>query len=1116
MKTAKQSIDLEYKGTKKRLNLRTALISLCMFAFVGTSAQTGTVTVKLRNASVKELFSAIEKQTSYRFSYRDAEIKGKGNVTISATNRELKQLLEGELSKLGLKYAVSGNKIIVTPAAVAPSAQPKKVTGKVVDANGEPVIGATVKEQGTANGTITDFDGNFALDVADNAMLEVSYIGYKSQELKAVAGKILSVTLREDTEVLDEVVVVGYGTQKKSTLTGAVSMMDMGDTEMNTAVSVSHVLAGKAAGFRVNQVSAQPGGAANFRIRGEASTGAGNDPLFVIDGFPVSPSWTVSSGTSEYYGTGSTDDVLESLNPEDIESISVLKDAASTSIYGARAGHGVVLITTKRGKNQKPRITYSGVGSFQVARTNYKMLDTRTYMDMYNKQQYEGWLKTNGLGIYEGYVDRVENPIPFTPTFTNDQIMRAEGTNWLDEVSRSGYMHQHNLSVNGGTEKTRYMLSVNYMNQEGIVKRNGTNRLSARFNLDQEVNKYLSIGLTASYAQNKYDNVPLGDQGYERSGVLAGAVLFNPTLPVYDANGTYTLNPMQSTTPNPVSLLEIQDKTVKDRIMGNAFVIVKPLSGLEVKLSLGADRSMQKRSSYFPKTTLQGQIKNGDANISQQNNTTYLMELTAQYSKNWGEHTFKVLSGYSFQKFDSDGVRAGNSDFLIDGFEYNNLGAGNYAKPTVGSWAYINSIASLFARVNYSFAGKYLLEGTVRADAASNFAPENRWGYFPSISAGWLVSEEKFMESSKSWLSMLKLRTSFGQTGNSNVGYRIKDYFAPGYNAIIGDAELKGVYASQLGNKDITWETTTEFNLGVDMGFFNNRVRLTTEYFKRQITDLLVGAKPLPFYNEVNTIAGNVGATESQGFELTLNTINIVAKDFEWDTTLTLSHYADRWKERDPNWRPEPYQKENDPIRAWWTYEALGIMRPGEQAPDAQKDLLPGQMKLKDQNEDGVLNNEDMVYMGTGDPKIIYGFNNSLKYKNFDFSVYFYGEAGRKRGASYYESWTGMAGGTNASFYTLEAFCNANTTSSVPSFLGSTYGLGDYYVKSIYFIRCGNITLGYKVPVSSKFIKNMRVYIDVNNPFVITNWTGLDPETDTGSYPYPNVTSYNLGVSISF
>ena len=307
MKTAKQSIDLEYKGTKKRLNLRTALISLCMFAFVGTSAQTGTVTVKLRNASVKELFSAIEKQTSYRFSYRDAEIKGKGNVTISATNRELKQLLEGELSKLGLKYAVSGNKIIVTPAAVAPSAQPKKVTGKVVDANGEPVIGATIKEQGTANGTITDFDGNFTLDVTDNAMLEVSYIGYKSQELKAVAGKMLSVTLREDTEVLDEVVVVGYGTQRKGNLTGSIANVKSEKLTIAPINNVTNMLGGQLPGLIVKQTSGVPGSdGSSLKIRGYA-----DNPLVIVDG---------------------VEGDLNNIDPTQIESITILKDGAA-SIY---------------------------------------------------------------------------------------------------------------------------------------------------------------------------------------------------------------------------------------------------------------------------------------------------------------------------------------------------------------------------------------------------------------------------------------------------------------------------------------------------------------------------------------------------------------------------------------------------------------------------------------------------------------------------------------------------------------------------------------------------------------------------------------------------------------
>ena len=537
---------------------------------------------------------------------------------------------------------------------------------------------------------------------------------------------------------------------------------------------------------------------------------------------------------------------------------------------------------------------------------------------------------------------------------------------------------------------------------------------------------------------------------------------------------------------------------------------------MEVNLLFVDDRSFQKRSSYLPKTTLQGANKNGRADISQSTNTTYLMELTAQYAKSFGEHNVKVIGGYSFQKFKNDGFSAGNSDFLVDGFGYNSLGSGNYKKPSVGSWASINSIASLFARANYSYQGRYLLEATLRADAASNFAPENRWGYFPSVSAGWMISEENFMKGASKWLSMLKLRASYGQTGNSNVGYRIYDYYEVGKNSIIGGAESTGVYASDLGNKSITWETTTEFNLGVDFGIFNNRFKLAAEYFKRKITDLLRTDKPLPFYNEINKIAGNIGATQSQGVEITLNTVNIVTKDFEWDTTLTLSHYNDRWLKRDPNWKPRAYEKEDDPIRAWWEYEAIGILQPGEKAPEAQKDLVPGMMKLKDQDGNGVLGDEDKVYMGNGDPKIIYGLNNSFRYKNFDLNIYFYGEAGRKRGTSYYEGWTRMDNGINVSTYALKAFNSNNLSATDPTYVRGGNGWGDYYVKSIYYVRCGSITLGYKVPISQKIVNNLRVYVDVNNPFVITNWTGLDPETDNGTFAYPNVTSYNFGVSISF
>ena len=825
-------------------------------------AQKALISIDVHNQRVEDVLKEIEEQSDFDFFFNNKHVDLNRRVSVSADKSNIFSVLKEIFSGTNVKYSVLDKKIILSVEAQSPQQEQKiTVSGTILDAQGEPIIGASVLEKGVqGNGTITDIDGIFKLSVSSSkAQLEVSYIGYQSQTVAVQPGRNMKITLQEDSKQLDEVVVVGYGTQSKKTLTGAVSMVNMGDVEMNTVPNVSRALAGKAAGFRVNQVSAQPGGEAKFRIRGEASISAGNEPLFVIDGFPVSSSGSLSSG-DDFYKAGNIDNVLESLNPDDIESISVLKDAASTAIYGARAGHGVVLITTKRGKSQKPRVTYSGMGSVQVARSNYKMLDTRMYMDMYNKQRYEEWLKLNGMGIYEGYVDKPsESPTQYKPTFNNDQILMASGTDWLDAVMRNGYTQQHNLSVNGGTDKTRYLASINYMDQEGIVKKNGVSRFSARLNLDQELSKYVSFGLTATYSQNKYDNVPLGDDANEYSGVLTGAIQANPTVPIYNSEGNFSVDPNRPFVANPVSLLEIKDNTLKDRIIGSAFVSVKPINDLEIKVQLGADRSSQKRSSYWPKTTLYGEQYNGKADISQEYNTTYLMELTAQYSKTLGDHNLKAIGGYSFQKFKTEGVSAGNSDFLVDGFGYNSLGDGNYKKPSVDSWASINSIASLFARVNYSYKSKYLLEATVRADAASNFDPENRWGYFPSVSAGWLMSEENFMKGASNWLSILKLRASYGQTGNSNVGYRIYDYYSVGRNSIIGGAESTGVYASELGNKSLTWETTSEFNIGVDFGMFNNRFKLSAEYFNRRITDLLVTNKPLPFYNEVNKIAGNVG-----------------------------------------------------------------------------------------------------------------------------------------------------------------------------------------------------------------------------------------------------------------
>jgi len=1103
-------------------SLRVAVLFFTVIGglFFNESKAQSNLTIRHSKVPLQKVIRDIENKTGYTFFINETRVNVNTIVSVNEANASLATVLKKLLAPTNYTYDIIGKQILIRerPPTAAGGSEAKRITGSVLNALNQPMGDVTVSIEGTTLATRTQPDGRYSIEVpGDMAMLVFTYMSYTPQAVSVKGHRIINITMTEERKEMEEVVVVGYGTQSKKSLTGAVSTVDMKTIETNTQTTISHALAGKAAGLRVNQVSAQPGGEAKLRIRGEGSINAGNDPLIVIDGFPISPAGSLGTGT--IYKSGSTDNILESLNPDDIESVSVLKDAASTAIYGARAGHGVIIITTKRGKAQKAAIAYSGNMSVQQMGNNYQMLNAQQYMDMRNKQLYEEYLKVNGLGIYEGYITPPAGNVvvPFTPMYTNDQILNIKGTDWLKEITRRGFMHQHNISLNGGTENTKYMTSVNFMQQDGIVKNNGAGRFSARVNLDQFVNRYLSLGISATYSQNRYDNVPLGDAENEYSGILTSAIQANPVIPVYDPYGNYYIDPFRSFVPNPVSLLEIKNKTSKDRLLASAFAVVKPLNGLELKLNLGADRKFQKNSNYLPKTTLEGQKTNGSGNISQEDAIDYLMDVTANYARRLGEGRFKGLAGYSYQQFNGEGVSSGNRDFLIDGFGYYNLGAGSYEKPIVGSWGWKSSIASYFTRLNYSFKDRYTVEATLRADGASNFTPENRWGYFPSISMAWTASQEPLLKSQEAWLSNLKLRVSYGQTGNSNIGYHIQDFYSVGRNAIFGESETEypGVYASELGNAGLTWETTTEYNWGVDLGFLHDKITLTAEVFSRRISDLL-SSKKLLSYNEVSSIAANIGETKSNGYELTLNTKNIDQNNFGWASTITASRYNDRWSKRDPDWKPSPYQKTNDPIRAWWSYEAIGIMRPGEEAPAAQKDLLPGMVKLKDQNSDGIINENDMIYMDSGDPKLIFGFNNALRYKNFDLNIYFYGEAGRRRGASYLQDWTRMNNGQNVSVMAFEAFNSANTNSNNPTYLKGGYGWGDYYVTSVSFARLGNITLGYKLPVKKSFARSARIYANINNPVVFTNWTGLDPETDNGTFPYPNIRSYNIGLNITF
>lgn len=1120
------------------------------------------ITLNEQNKSVREVIKSIEKVSDYRFFYNDDLDGLDKRITITVNDADIDVVLAKIKKQANIAYTIKDNHQVVlsdnsraTSDNVNQTPSTRKVTGVILDSTGVPVIGANVIVKGTTNGTITDANGFFSLEVKKDATLEISYIGYASRLIKVGDRKNLSITLEEDSKALNELVVIGYGTMKKKDLTGAVASVRMDDAPVATMSTVSHALAGKAAGLQVSTISAQPGGQSTFRIRGAASSDrAGNDPLIIIDGFPVNDVGSLTSGNK--YSDGNKDNILGSINPNDIASIEVLKDASSTAIYGARAGNGVIIVTTKRGQTGAAKVSYSGSASVQDIAKSYEMLDASGFMQATNDYFRELWLHDNKIGIYGGVSpDDPSLPALVLP-YTEAQIMNPPiNTNWFDEISRLGFQTSHNLSVSGGTENTKYLVSGNYFKQDGVIKNNGMERYSLRTNLDQTLSRFVKMGINLNLSRNDYDNVPLGAGQNENASMLVSAANFNPTLPVRDENGDYVMNTDASFLPNPVSLLEITDKTRKERFLGNVFFEIRPIQELMLKANFGIDRNYQKRKQYMPKTTLYGQRENGSAYISQADNSDYLMELTANYVKTFGEHSLNALIGHSYQKFNYELLSGGNNDFLTDGFLYNNLGAGNAPKPEVGSSATVSRMASFFGRVNYSYKDRYLLTATVRADGSSNFAEGHRWGVFPSVAFGWRFTEEDFAQPLMNVLSNGKLRVSYGETGNSNVGDVAYSYYQVGVNNIFNNSVVNGVYLSQLGNDLVTWETSKEWNVGLDLGFLNNRINVTAEYYHKVISGLL-DTQTLPSYNEVKTLIANIGKTRSQGFELTINTSNIQTRDFEWTSDLTFSFYRDKWKERSSSWTPYAYSVYDGWIRYYAGYLSDGLVQPEEEVPH-MPGALPGQVKIKDINgyvynddgsiqvdehgiplktgkPDGKLDDADKVIYGSADPGYLFGFNNTLRWKNFDLNVYFYGQFDKLSAGSYKKQWISnnvndLRRGYNQPTSVWDVYSSINPDGTLPSYFQkeSAYGTGDYYYEKTWFIRCRNITLGYNIPVKmdKHIFSNVRVYVDVNNPFVITPYTGLDPETDVSSaastpsqlqYAYPNVRTYSIGLDITF
>ena len=718
--------------------------------------------------------------------------------------------------------------------------QDRSVTGTIVDENDQPLPGATVMVLGTNQGTTASFDGEFEITVPSGAdTLVFSYIGYITQEIVLNGQTTLSIKLLPDTTNLNEVVVVGYGTQKKKDVVGAISSVKSEELVLSSTPSVGQALQGRVSGLQIVQNSAQPGGGQDFRIRGAASINASNQPLIVVDGFPITDFQQPDSG-NRY--DGGTQGILNSFNPNDIESIEVLKDASSTAIYGARASNGVILITTKKGKMGKISVDYSTSYSFQDYINNYEILGLQEWMQLRNDAAYENWAFLNRVYPYSDRTleDAIANPVngvAFTRFYSDEQIRNAgQGTDWLGLVTRDGSIQQHNLSVRGGSESTRYFLSGNFYEQNGIVKNSGFERSSLRINIDQTLNKYVNFGLNLTTSRINNQNSQLGGDQYENSGIIRGAIQQGPHIQPIDEFGNYPINPDSALEPNPLSLLTISDEGVIDRTLGNFYLEVKPIPGLTARMQAGFDKGNTSRNTYLPRTTLWGELENGRASVAEQEKNDRLLDLTLNYTTTIEEdHSLNFLIGYSSQKYRSESTSAGNTDFISDAFLWNNLNAGAGTK-IVGSSKTENNFVSYFARVNYVYKDRYILTSTVRKDGASVFAANNKYGIFPSIAVGWNLSEEPFMENLKDEISQFKLRIGYGETGNADIGGNaFAAYYAqPAY---LGPDESinVGVFASRLANPDLKWETTKETNIGLDFGFLNQRIYGSVEVFNKEI-----------------------------------------------------------------------------------------------------------------------------------------------------------------------------------------------------------------------------------------------------------------------------------------
>ncbi|WP_224994250.1 SusC/RagA family TonB-linked outer membrane protein [Cesiribacter sp. SM1] len=996
--------------------------------------------------------------------------------------------------------------------------------GKVTDENGQGMMGVAVKVKDTPTGTVTDLDGNYNLVLPQgmqNPTLIFSFLGYITEEIVVGNQSQINVALYPDIESLDEVIVVGYGTTTRKNITTAVAKVDPQKVPAAANQSVTELLFGRAAGLQVNQQSSQPGGNIDISVRGKGA------PLIVIDGV-VYPSNSLEPDNGGVELQGVNRGPLAGLNPRDIESIEILKDA-SAAIYGVAAANGVMLITTKKGKAGGMNIGYDASRSLVSNMPYLEPLNARDYMTYYNQLGLDKYLADNGMKPFG-----TKDPAGYQPRFTEEEISAAgEGTDWLDQVLRTGSIDNHNLSVSGGTDKTIYYFSGNYYNQKGTVAGSDMTRYSGRLNVSFMLNDIFTLNTSLNANRNNYTNPQAGWQtggaGTQGFNALQAALGYPSWVPTHDQNGEFSQFGLIG---NPLSLLTIKDQTEATGLIANASldidIIPNTLSG---RISFGNNNEYSVRDFYIPKTVFWGQINRARASLAEARRENQTMEATLTFDKKIKDFMrINAVTGVGqyIDKYQGFGVEAFD---IEDAINTDALETATGPK-NIFSDRDIRKYRSFFIRSSFDVLDRYLVTLTLRRDGADRFFPNNKYQNFPAVSVGWKLSNEGFMQGIDQ-LDMLKLRASYGLTGERPGDLAYGAFRGDNTAITFNNGSVVYIPYSLVAfdNPNLQWPITKTLDIGLDFGLFKNRITGSFDWYRENRERLLVNTTT-PQLSFISSAPINAGSQQRTGYEFSLNTVNIEKQNWGWNSTFNFTHYDNRWTERYPNDPPPQYGRINDPLGIIYVYRTNGILQQDQEVPVWQPEgaRVPGSPLFVDRNGDEELDYRDVTSF-SGVPKAIIGLGNEFRYKNFDLNVFFYGQYGAW-GYDYTTQWGDpialLSNLQNVTVQVKEAWSTSNPTGTRPgaAFNESAVALDagiDTRLARRDFLRCRNITLGYnvKTPFTDKLLDNLRLYVDVQNAFILTGFKGVDPEIQAaaikgGPAPYPMARTFSLGLNANF